>query len=199
MSYTSFDDLCGIIEARFGGVRGLELKQSLDLTGIQVMSGPILDFGSGKFSPLGRCLKLDPDITVDANYRSIDDIPDDLQLHGILANQVFEHIPRDEIQTIIKRLVGFMCSGISMIITLPNICNWFKYVGDVDHVSPLTFYQMGAYMEQAGLEVVDAYYYTKRPREITNASEQERVILNTLQKFFEMHPAHFVAIRGKKK
>jgi len=206
MTYTTFDDLCGKIESRFKGVRKLPLRSSLDLSSVLV-NGPVLDFGCGKGGPLGRGPKIvtfDPDPEVNAQYKTLEDLSSfytrpDGGLHGIMANQVFEHIPRDMIAETLEKLSACMNSGASMIVTLPNVCNWFKYIGDIDHKTPLAFFHMGAYMEMAGLDVVDAYYCTKRYAEIREGTVEEQAILSVLSKYFEMTPAHFVAVRGVKK
>lgn len=196
MQYTEFDDACASIEARFGTTKDLRLSH-LDLGA--VCCKRLLNFGAGKldYSALAQdyhTLDADPDLKT--TYKSLDEVS--TTFDAVLADQVFEHISKDEISGVVQGLSRVMAPGATILATIPNVCNWFKYVSDYDHRNPLVFYQLGALFEMHGIKVVDVYRYTKRPEEILTATPLEQAVLGVLRKFFEMDPAAFVAVVGRK-
>ena len=85
-----------------------------------------------------------------------------------------------------------------IIVTIPNVCNWFNYVSDFDHKNPLTFYHVGALFELNNIRVVDSYRWTKNPQDIINATDTDKYLLNFMRKYFEIDPAKFVCVVGEK-
>ena len=198
INYTNFDQKCGEIESRFGGVRGLRL----DNLNTSILFGEkVLDFGVGKAdnSHLGEkyyTFDNDPDLKTD--FSSFDQIPKDLKFDSIISNQVFEHIDKEEIFKCVENLSQTLKKGGKIIATIPNVCNWFGYISDFDHRNPLTFYHLGAIFELNDIKVVDAYRWTKDPMSIVNASETDQYLLAFMRKYFETDPAKFVCVVGEK-
>ena len=197
--YNRFKDESSKVETKFGGFRGLLLKE-MDLNYFKT-DGTLLNFGSGVSSFNHLCnseIRVDTDKTV---------FPDFLELQGVtgrtidtvIANQVFEHIEFESLKGVISDISNKLKTNGMILATLPNICNWIKYVGDVDHKTPLSFYHLGALFELNNIEVVDAFRYTKRSHEITQTNDTEKFLFEFLKKHFEMDPAHFVAVIGKRK
>jgi len=205
MNYSKFKKRAGEIESKFGGFRGLPLE-NLDMRVLAPnhllnFGSHLLNFGSGSTSYADLCEKetrLDPDESVNPDYCDIDDIPEEIYFDAVIANQVFEHIEKDAIMKITSSISKRMKKGAKIIVTLPNICNWIKYIGDIDHKTPLSFYQMGSFLELSGIHVIDSYRYTKRPEEILYATKEEKFLLEVLKKYFEIDPANFVAVVGEK-
>ena len=199
ISYTEFHEKCGQVEAQFGGVRGIRL----DNLNLAVLSGDsLLDFGAGKGvnSHLSKnYYTFDNDPSLDCNFSSFDQIPEGLKFDGIIANQVFEHISKEEIFQCVESLSRVLETGGKIVATIPNVCNWFNYISDFDHKNPLTFYHLGALFESCGIKVIDAYRWTKNPADIVNANETDQYLLNFMRKYFETDPAKFVCVVGEKK
>ena len=198
MNYSKFKKIAEEIESRFGGFRGLQLR-TLD---VEILApNHLLNFGSGSTNYETLCekeIRLDPDEFVNPDYLTIDDIPEEIYFDAVIANQVFEHIEKDAIMKITSSISKKMKKGAKIIVTLPNVCNWIKYAADIDHKTPLTFYQMGSFLELNGIRVIDSYRYTKRPEEILYAPVVEEFVLEVLRKYFEIDPASFVAVVGEK-
>lgn len=199
--YWVFHQLCGQVESRFGGFRGLRLDQ-LDHSVI-AQSDNLLDFGSGDADNSGLCKsywRLEPDERYQAELRSHHDLVNHIdKFDAVYANQVFEHVLKDEIDDVIECISTAMNKSGKILATIPNVCNWTKYICDYDHKNPLSFYHLGALFEKHGITAIDAYRYTKRKHEIDNAHPDEKMVLNVLMKFFELDPANFVAVVGEKR
>ena len=198
MNYTEFKNKCGEIESRYGGVRGLRLD---NLNTEILKSKNLLDFGCGSGAYSDICenyFKLDSDPDLNPDFLSIDDVPEGLKFNSIIANQVFEHISKDDIFQVVKDISRTMEKNGKIIVTIPNVCNWFNYVSDFDHKNPLTFYQVGAFFELNNIRVLDAYRWTKNPQNIKNASDTDKYLLDFMRKYFESDPAKFVCIVGEK-
>jgi hypothetical protein len=197
-NYTEFKRKCGEIESRFGGVRGLRL----DNLNLEILkSKNLLNFGSGKNVNNYICenyYTLDNDPDLNADFLSLEDVPADLRFNSIIANQVFEHISKDEIFQVVKGISSVMKTNGKIIVTIPNVCNWFNYVSDFDHKNPLTFYHVGALFELNNIRVVDSYRWTKNPQDIINATDTDKYLLNFMRKYFEIDPAKFVCVVGEK-
>ena len=198
ISYTEFNSICGEIESRFGGVRGLRL----DNLNTSILYGEnILDFGAGKGvnSHLGKnYYTFDNDLDLKANFSSFDEIPDHLKFNSIIANQVFEHISKKDIFEFVENLSRTLLKGGKILATIPNVCNWFNYISGFDHRNPLTFYHLGAIFEANNIRVIDAYRWTKDPAPIVNASETDQYLLDFMRRYFETDPAKFVCVVGEK-
>lgn len=203
MQYWNFHERCAEIEGRFGSFRGLRL-QALDLDLIRC--DQLLDFGAGTSDNSFLCksyTKFEPDVRCKADLRHVIELAEPKFksfFDGVYANQVFEHFKNEaELSSAIGFISNTMKSGAKIVATLPNIANWMKYIADFDHKLPLSFYQLGAFFELNEISVIDAYRYTKRPAEISDANQNEQIVLDVLKKFFEIDPAHFVAVVGEKK
>lgn len=200
-SYWKFHELCSVVESRFGGFRKLRLVNDIDFN--VFTDGSTLDFGSGDSRRHFGCVdlvKLEPDERHHAHLRHSSELMNyGSRFENVFVNQVFEHIDKQCLQGIIDHISFSMKKGAIMIATLPNVCNWIKYICDYDHKSPLAFYHLGALLECSDMSVIDCYRYTKRPDEIIKANSGEQLILDTLRKFFEIDPAGFVAIVAEKR
>ena len=145
--YNRFKDESSKVEVKFGGFRGLSLKE-LDLNQFKT-SGTLLNFGCGSSTFNSMCereIRVDSDKTVFPDFVDLECI-ENKSISTVIANQVFEHISFEQLKSVISDISRTMREDGIIIATLPNICNWIKYVGDVDHKTPLTFYQLGALFE----------------------------------------------------
>ena len=197
-TYSDFQKTAGLVEGKFGGSRNLRLSH-LDLEILR--SDKFLNFGSGP-SLMGFSkneTRIDSDREVNPDFLSINDVPESERFDSVYANQVFEHIEKKDIFNVVHEISKRMSSGGRIVATIPNINNWSQYVNNLDHKTPLSFYALGAFFELAGIEIVDSYRYTKRPHEIIQASDQEKYLFEFLSKYFEMDPAQFIAVVGKKR
>jgi hypothetical protein len=117
---------------------------------------------------------------------------------GIIANQVLEHISREDLFDTAEQLTTRMASGAKILATIPNVQRGSYFFNDFDHKTPLMFYQVGALFEINGLRVIDCYRYTKRPEEITGADENIKALFEIMRKYYELDPAQFLAIVAEK-
>jgi len=197
-TYSDFQNASMKVEGQFGGSRNLRLA-GLDLSVLE--SKRFLNFGSGGtyYNLSENETRIDSDELVSPDYTSLDEIPEGEKFYSVFANQVFEHIPQENLYDVINSISLKMHPGGMIIGTIPNINNWSQYINNLDHKTPLSFYSLGSFFELSGIEVVDCYRYTKRPKEILEASDQEIVLFDFLSKYFEMDPAQFIAVVGKKR
>ena len=187
------------VESRFGGIRGLKLK-NLDLSSVKCKN--LLNIGSGKSEFRNICenyFSLDNDPDLDADFKNFADIPDDLKFDFVIANQVFEHISKSDFPDFVSDLSSKMSLGAIIVATVPNTSNWQQFANNYDHKNPLTFYHIGAMFEINNIAVDDCFFYTKRPNEIIDASDTDKYLFDFLKKYFEVTPAQFVAVTGIKK
>jgi 2-polyprenyl-3-methyl-5-hydroxy-6-metoxy-1,4-benzoquinol methylase len=198
-SYTSFYGKCCEIEQRFGRQGKLPLRQ-LDFS---IISGKsLLDFGAGKglYSNLAKYYyTVDADATVNPTYATLGEARCDLHsVDAVIANQVFEHITPTEIDDALAHISDLLVKDGIIVATIPNIHRGSYFFDNMDHKTPLTYYHVGAFMEFNNIEVIDAYRYTKNPNLITNADEETKRLIELLEKLYELDPAQFIAVVGKK-
>ena len=179
-TYSEFQKEEKKIEDKFGGSRGLQLR-NLDMSILR--SSRLLNFGCGHTSFPELCtrgeVRVDSDKEVSPDFISLEHIPENEKFSSVYANQVFEHIRREEIFNVVCEISKRMSVGAKILATIPNINNWSQYINNLDHKTPLPFYSLGAFFELAEIEIVDSYRYTKRPNEIIQASEQEKYLFVT--------------------
>lgn len=168
----------------------------------------LLDFGSGNGNEwLLKITKeyytLDKDPNYETTFDHIDEIPDDLKFNAIISNQVFEHIEKDKLPNITKKLSSLLLPKGKIMITIPNVHNWYHYLCDFDHKSPLMYWDIGSLLESSGITVTNIYFYTKTDKfmEIQRDLHDElnRRLFQFVTKNFYLHPADFIAIVGEKR
>ena len=176
----------------------------------------LLDFGSGT----GTCkdengnsflmtlcknyYNLDADPDANCNFKSLEEIPDDLKFDAIVAHHCLEHVDRDSIQGLMKALCSKLDRhGIIMII-VPNIFNWTAYSFNLDHVLPLTVESIGAFLYMNDVEPFKAYLACKSHDEfikIVSHSEDPDIAktMEALNTLYGIHPASQLIIAGIKR
>ena len=197
--YTLFHDKCNDLEGRFGNQGRLRLEDACDLNVVRCKK--LLDFGAGKGLNAGLCeeyFRFDTDADLEPNFTSFGDMTPDHMFDGVIANQVFEHISREDLFETAEQLVEHMAPGAKIIVTIPNVQRGSYYFNDFDHKTPLMFYQVGALFEINGLTVTDCYRYTKRPDEIKNADDNIKALFEIMRKYYELDPAQFLAVVAEK-
>jgi methyltransferase family protein len=197
--YTIFHDKCGEIEQRFGRQGKLPLR-SLDMKVIRCVR--LLDFGAGKGLNSTWCREyytLDTDESLQPSFTSIDQAKkSELTFDAVIANQVFEHIPLDDIDSVVQGLAGLMNPEAVILATIPNVHRGTYFFNDIDHKTPLMYYHLSAFFEMNGLQVVDAYRYTKNYQAIANANADTKRLMDFLERMYELDPAQFIAVIARK-
>lgn len=197
--YTSFHDTCGQMERRFGRQGRLPLKQND--TSI-VRCHKLLDFGAGKGLNSHLCniyRTLDSDPTLRPSFTTIQEAQASGELFdAIIANQVFEHINLDEMDETVGGLAKLLRPEGVILATLPNVHRGTYYFNDIDHKTPLMYYHLAAFFEMNGLDVIDAYRYAKDNNAIANAAPAMVQLMEFLETMYELDPANFIAVVGKK-
>jgi len=210
-SYWKLYDIRADLESKFGCHPNLNFTRNIKWDWVlSPRPSKLLDFGGGRGSSGGflnaHCdayYRLDPDVTCEPDFKTFEDLPQDMMFDCVVSCDVFEHIDRHEYYEIFCNIFNVMKDGGKCIITIPNVSHWQKYIGDFDHKSPAAFHEIGMWMTAAGFDVVDAYLfnlkekYNERLARI-NQDEIGRKVLSVLHECFEMHPASHVAICGIK-
>ena len=204
MNYKDFHNKCVEIEHKFR--KNMKFCDGIDTKPL-IGCKSILNFGSGAASLDKQCYKYDIEIRVDndpaakADYEKIEDIAGEIMFDGVLAEQTFEHIEKDNLESIIDTISNKMNKDAVIIASIPNVYNWSKYITDYDHKSPLAYTHMGALFEINDIEVSHIYYYSKERRfkRLFNLTQSEKEIMSILAYFFEMIPADYVVVMGNKR
>ena len=216
--YSEFKEKSREIEQRFGGTRvpvppfsskgcKLLVQEQPDLSRFVPNKGMrLLDLGSGVYSPLrsfwegesAEYYTLDSDDSLDADFCNFKEVPKYLKFDYIYANQVIEHISKEELDNFINDVFHATNKDGLALFTIPNVQYWFKYIGDYDHKNPITFYQLGALLELTGFKVIDVYKYGKRAKEIFDSKDDVKYLVEFLSRYYEMEPYDFVAVLAKK-
>lgn len=188
----------GELEKRFGKQGRLPLRQ-LDHSIVRCEN--LLDFGCGKGLNANLCTNyytIDNDPALEPNWTSLKAAYGvGLRVEGIIANQVFEHIPLEELDGVVRDLRRVATDDASILVTVPNIFRGMYFFNHIDHRTPLTYYHVGAFLEMNGFEVVDVYRYTKHHAAIVNADAETKRIMHVLENLYELDPAQFIAVVGR--
>jgi predicted SAM-dependent methyltransferase len=167
----------------------------------------LLDFGSGngdewllKLTKEYYTLDIDP--KYNTTFAHIDEIPDDLKFNAIVTNQVFEHIEKEKLPNIAKKLSSLLAPGGKMMVSVPNVHNWYHYLCDFDHKSPLMYWDIAALFEMNGITVTDIYFYTKVDKYVALQDELSDPVNLRLHQFmadyYYLHPADYLVVVGEK-
>ena len=172
----------------------------------------VLDFGSS--TPEAReflsiyihggenYYSLDPDPDVDTDFNSLDDIPADMKFDGIVSREVFEHIPREEIEGVISGLSNVMSTNGIIVASMPNVLNPNYFINNYDHKNQMKYNHLGALFSLYNIELIDAYLFENRAQRYDYIhgfwAEQEKT-LGLLWELFSFHPANHVAVVGMKR
>lgn len=156
---------------RFGNLLDLPIRTPQEeLAPILASEIRVLDFGAGAHKPFEQVVKslgasyfsLDNDIDGNFDFRSFDEIPEELQFHIALANQVLEHMTVDaafsSVASIFDRLVP---EGI-LLATVPNAAHPVRQ-WDCTHVTPWPINDLYSLLRSAGFDVINMFRYNKRP------------------------------------
>ena len=204
MNYRDFNEKCVEIERNFK--KDIQFCDGIDTKQLKGCKN-ILNFGCGDSTLDKECFEYDLEIRVDndpaarPDYEKIEDIPQEIMFDGVLAEQCFEHIEKDNLEIIINNISNKMRKDAIIIASIPNVFNWVKYISDYDHKSPLAYTHLGALFEINDIEVSSIYYYSKERRfqRLFDLTKSEKEIMSLLVEFFELIPADYVVVVGNKR
>lgn len=202
--YNLFKKKCGEIESRFGGTRKLKILPVIDLSVLD-KNTTLLEIGNGgskRFQNLcNDYITIDCDKGAVADFLSIHSfIKTGQRVNNIIANQVAEHLTKEELVSELQNWCSVLMPQGTIIITIPNVMYWYKYIADYDHKNPLSFFHLGALIETSckDMQVIDCYKYGKRYNDIKNATDGEKFLFDFLLKYYELDPYDFIAVVAQK-
>lgn len=122
-----------------------------------VTKGSVLEVGAGdgrlaKLLPAGTTyVTMDIDPNVGARYASLDEIEETFD--AIVAIEVIEHIPVDDLLPWLTRLVALLKPGGRLMLTTPNIYCPSAFLRDATHRTPLAYDELGGLVTAVGADV----------------------------------------------
>jgi SAM-dependent methyltransferase len=155
-----------IVKKRFPSIWKLPLiKKEIDLLKVSISDGmKILEIGAGD-RRIGSQLKelfpkieyksFDIDRSTSQDYYSLDEISDKFDV--IYGFELIEHLSvEDGLEMLIKIRKFLKRNGI-LILGTPNLYHPHRYFGDLTHITPYKFEELGSLVTMAGYEV-DSFY-----------------------------------------
>lgn len=192
----------------YGGLLTLPMVRSIwDLARKTYMTGyRVLDFGAGRGKGLRKHLGLDGEVTnryhsVDIDlsesftYRSLFDIPADMEFGLVVASQILEHMDAGTVACALKTLFEHTISGGDILIGVPNQTHPVRYDGDVTHVTNWPPHMLYAYMRHAGFDGVAVYRTNRRPQ---SRNPIKRAIVRWICEAFRIDWADTIIIHGRR-
>jgi hypothetical protein len=191
---------------KFGGILDLPIVGSpYEEIVKQYNRGNVLDLGAGGKKPLLACLKgkltdgryysLDTDPQGKFDFRSIDEVPADLQFNLIVANQVFEHLTIDESFEMLEKAALHTTAGGKVIATVPNIVHPNRQISHITHKTPWGHNSFYALFSMCGLQPVKIARYSKRlPKGII-----EKALAHYLNRLYRMDYCDSILLVATKK
>jgi hypothetical protein len=156
---------------RFGGVLDFPIRSPHEeLSRLLSVQKRVLDVGAGAHMPFkGTVLRasavyysLDTDPEGNFDFRSFDDISQDLLFDLVIANQVLEHMSVDEAFGVVSSAYEHLCDGACLLATVPNAAHPVRQ-RDCTHVTPWPANDLYSLIRGAGFEVVSLTRYNKFP------------------------------------
>jgi hypothetical protein len=156
---------------RFGGVLDFPIRSPQEeLPGLLRPQKRVLDVGAGAHLPFKESVlkaaavyySLDTDPEGNFDFRSFDEIAEDLSFDLVIANQVLEHMAVDDAFAVVRSAYGHLCDGASLIATVPNAAHPVRQ-RDCTHITPWPANDLYSLMRGAGFEIVAMSRYNKFP------------------------------------
>lgn len=122
----------------------------------------VLDIGSstGRFGEqVGsgtRYRTLDVDPQVDADFRSIDEVPD-ASVDAVVCFEMIEHVDLETAIAIVRGIARVLRPGGRVYMSTPNVHHPWSYLRAATHVTPWCYDELGGLLAYAGLEVADLF------------------------------------------
>jgi hypothetical protein len=151
------------IARRFGRIFALPIVKRLrDVFLAQIREGDqVLEVGAGgramaelvaRERPRARYVSCDPDPEGAHEFRSLSEAGGPYDC--IAAFEVIEHLALDEIVPWLARLAELLVPGGRLVLSTPNTYYPPDFLRDATHRTPLCYDELGALVENSGLEVV---------------------------------------------
>ncbi len=156
---------------RFGGVLDFPIRSPQEeLAALLHPQKRVLDVGAGAHMPFKATVvraaavyySLDTDPEGDFDFRSFDDISNDLAFDLVIANQVLEHMSVDEAFSVLRASYEHLSDGASLVATVPNAAHPVRQ-RDCTHITPWPANDLYSLVRSAGFEVVVMARYNKFP------------------------------------
>ena len=190
---------------RFGKIQDLRLCSLAEE--IHVLLHPdsrVLDIGAGVHKwlqqfvglPSQRCYSLDIDPEGDFDFRSFEEIPPDLQIDLMVANQLFEHMAVDDAFAMLCSAYRHLVDGGHILATVPNPAHPVRQFGDATHVTAWPMYDLYSLLRVAGFQVLSMARYNKVP---LTRNPFKRTIVNIVCEAFRIDWCDSLLIVGQKK
>ncbi len=149
------------VKRRYSSIRKVPLvlatKRELIREVLGEIQGSVLDIG-GSHGFLGELCKSAPAITeyklmdidpaVRRDYKSLEEI--DRAFDAVFMLDVIEHLSLKEGADLLARSASLLNAGGAMVLTLPNNLHPTAFGGDVTHVTPYRYFELGALLLACG-------------------------------------------------
>lgn len=158
---------------KFGGIFSLPIipNNFLEMAA-HYSDGNVLDIGAGKDKPFlsliamklkhGRYYSMDSDPCGSFDFRTLDEIPRDLDFSLIVANQVYEHLEVQESIDMMSRTAAQLCQGGRYVVTVPNILHPNRQISNITHKTAWGYNSLYMCFKYAGLSPVKIARYSKK-------------------------------------
>lgn len=154
------------VTRRFPSIWGIPVvKKEMARLGVHARDGArVLDVGAGdrrferkmrEACPTLRYRSFDIDRTMQHDYYAIDDIEGQYDL--IFAFEVIEHMTPAEGLRMLANLREHLASGGTLLLGTPNLYHPHRYFGDLTHVTPYKYEELGALLVLGGYRVQGFY------------------------------------------
>lgn len=162
-------------------------------------SWSVLEIGAGdgglakQLPPGATYASMDIDPEVDATYSTLDI---DRTFDCVVAIEVIEHLPIDDIPAWLERLVALLNPGGTLILTTPNVFCPSAFLRDATHRTPIAYDELGGLVSASGAEVSALFRIDGDPllRRFVN-----RFLLGWLYRLMRLDHAPRIAVIAKKR
>ena len=152
--------------------------------------GKILDFGCGAQKVLRNVLDVDnglyfgcdSDPAAEVPFRSLDEIPHELQFQIVVANQVLEHLAFSQVIQHVLHLGRLVAPGGILLLSVPNPQHPTRHLSNPTHLTPLNYLNLYALLTLAGMETIRCVRCNKVP----GPRWYERPMVNMMCRVFRM-------------
>lgn len=174
---------------RFGSVQDFPIRSVQDELKSLLYSGcRALDVGAGAHKPFQNAVtrvttsyfSMDTDPNGDFDFRSFDEVPEDLSFDLIMANQVLEHLTVDDAFAMASAAFRSLASGGRILASVPNTAHPVRQ-RDCTHITPWPANDLYSLLRSAGFRVDTMARYNKFP--LTSNPLKRWVVRTVCQEF----------------